>query len=288
MTYEEFKKELYRNVCNRVAKGEKRISLFERGSICIGTEDLKIVKCINLYCRGKEETVIYEDIICVDMGKDKMINMLYWQVRPLYERFKQEGWQSVLPEILAKLQETEKSNKCFVLRPINLGHNIAELENCIFRQFGDIAMVLYALIYDDGEDYMTMKVNREMAEHWKLSDEVILTNALLNTCAKMPPMLYVDETEGLRGYRVTTTRGLNGAIAFFYPGVREQIAELLGGDYYVGFTGIHEAVVYPVQHKNIGEMKATIRQTNAILDEKEMLTNRIYRYLCARKELVEV
>lgn len=288
MTYEEFKKELYRNVCNRVAKEEKRISLFERGSICTETEDLKIVKCINLHWRGKEETVIYEDIIYVDMGNNEMINMLYWQVRPLYERFKQEGWQSVLPEILAKLQETGKSNKCFILRPINLEHNIAELENCIYGQFGDIAIVLYALIYDDGEDYMTMKVNREMTEHWKLSDEVILTNALLNTCVKMPPRIYADETEGLRGYRVTTTRGLNGSIAFFYPGVREQIAELLGGDFYVGFTGIHEAVVYPVQHKILGEMKATIRQTNAILDEKEMLTNRIYRYLCTRKELVEV
>ncbi len=330
MTYEEFKKELYRNVCNQMTNADKKIRLLEKGTSCTKADDLKIVKCINLHCRGREETVIHEDIIYAGWGSENMLRMLYWPVRPLYERLKKEGWQSVLPEIVAKLQETEtkekntgnekenyaQSSKRFIVRPVNFRQNIGELENCIYWRFGDIALVLYLLIFDDGEEFMTMKVNRGMTEHWKLSDELILTNALLNTCEKMPPRLYPgddirlqydtsegifmkeegntvkinmdDETDGLRGYRITTTRGLNGAIAFFYPGVRERIAELLGGDYYLGFTSIHEAVVHPVQYKILGEMKAALYHTNIVFDGKEKLTNRTYRYLSIRKELIEV
>ena len=43
---------------------------------------------------------------------------------------------------------------------------------------------------------------------------------------------------------VTTTKQVNGAIAMFYPGVMERIAEMAGGSYYVVFTSIHEAKIH--------------------------------------------
>lgn len=331
MTYEEFKRELYRNILQQKSVGEKEVKLLEKGKVCTDAQALKIVRFINLSCRGSEDVVIHEDVIYAAWESGALLSMLYWQVRPLYERFKNEGWQGVLPEIAAKLQKAgnmkegaETGNSAcglgsdrLIVRPINYRYNMAELENCIYWRFGDVALVLYALIYETEEDFMTMKVGRGMLEEWELSDEVVLTNALLNTCAKMPPRLYhtidvryrheawegvfmpgetgtpieihvADELEGMQGYRLTTTRGLNGAIGYFYPGVKERLAELLEGDYYVGFTSIHEAVIHPVQHKILGEMKAAIQHTNAVFDQREMLSDRVYRYLSARGELVEV
>lgn len=331
MTYEEFKRELYRNILQQEGARGKAVKLLERGSICADAEVMKAVRYINMSCRGSEDTVIYEDFIYAAWNNGGVLSMLYWQIRPLYERFKSEGWQSVLPEIAAKLQTTIEAkegaakgdsiyrlgNDRLIVRPINYQRNMMELENCIYWCFGDVALVLYALIYEGAEDFITMKVGRGTLEKRELSDDVVLTNALLNTYVKMPPRLYhgidvhyfheagegvfmpgetgtpieihtSDKLEGMRGYRLTTTRGLNGAIALFYPGVKERLAELLGGDYYVGFTSIHEAMIHPLQHKILGEMKAAIQRTNAAFSEHEMLSNGVYRYLSARRELVEV
>ena len=37
----------------------------------------------------------------------------------------------------------------------------------------------------------------------------------------------------------------NGAIAMFYPGVLEKLAEICGGSYYVSFTSIHDVRIHP-------------------------------------------
>lgn len=97
---------------------------------------------------------------------------------------------------------------------------------------------------------------------------------MMNSCRKMPPRLFLGEDcrrvfpyqegillpdedgqqtlihpgnrrEGHRGYLVTTTGRVNGAVAFFYPGVKDILAEKMGGDYYVAFPSVHEAIIHP-------------------------------------------
>ncbi len=178
-------------------------------------------------------------------------------------------------------------------------------------------MVLHNLLTESGEDHMSMPCGRDMLIREGLPDDVILTNALLQTSAMMPPRLYhsedirryfgvkagvimpmeegeaaivccEDREAGMKGYRLTNARRSEGALALFYPGVREQLARMLRGDYYVGFVSIHEAVIHPVRYKSLPEMKAAIRRINAMIDEREVLTTRVYRYICSRKMLVEV
>lgn len=330
MTYEAFKKELYRNVYKQAAVRGKLVKLLEKGTVCTDTELAKAIRLMNLTAACVEEVVVREDILCVVWGNPGHTGILHWKVHPLYESYKREGWQSVLPEIVAKLQredeitagipggagDYERNSGRLIVRPLNFGNNREELENCIYWKYGDIALVLYALLYDMDKDFMTMKITKGMLEKWGVSDTETLTNALLNTYAKMPPRLYhgtdirpsydlqdgvfmgekgnpieihsEDEEEGLRGYRLTTTKWLNGAVALFYPGVKERLAQIFQGDYYVGFTSIHEAVLHPVQHKILGEMKAAIQHTNAVFDRREMLTNCVYRYSGTRNELIEV
>lgn len=330
MTYEAFKKELYQNVLKQAKVEGGLVKLLEKGCVCADEQLLKAVCLLNLNTYGEEDAIIREDMLCITWQNSTHPVMIHWKVRSLYESYKREGWQSVLPEIAMKLQhghETarplpfgengyERSSDRLIIRPLNFSMNREELDNCVYWKYGEIALVLYALIYDMDRDFMTMKINRDMLEKWGVSDVEALTNALLNTYSKMPPRLYYgtdirmeydlgegifmkedevsieihreDQDEGLRGYRLTTARWLNGAVAFFYPGVKERLAQLLGGDYYVGFTSIHEAVIHPVQHKVLGEMKAAIQHTNAVFDQREMLTNCVYRYCRARNELIEV
>lgn len=329
MTYEEFKRELYRNLQQGELSKGKEILLWEKGVIFTDVERAAMLRMINRSEYGREETVVREDILCIKWKKQGAISMLHWKVHSVYETYKKEGWQGVLPQMIAKIQtldhvspkiaaeKYETDSDKLIIRPLHYPRCRQELEKGVCWIFGDIALVLYLLIMDEGEDYITVKIQRSMIDKWDVSDEILLTNALLNSYAKMPPRLYYgtdfradhdrdygvfmpeerghgiavhpeDEWEGRFGYILTTTKRLNGAIALFYPGVKERLAELMGGDYYVGFTSIHEAVIHPACHKGLSEMKDGIQQTNICFEPREMLTNRVYRYSCKRKELIEV
>lgn len=338
MMYEEFMWELYDNVAGREEAAGKKVRLIGPGIMYMDKEGMRMAELIFSGLHGREEGESREDILCVSWGRG-ISKLVYWKVGVLYERFLLEGWQGILPEITLRLQRLveqnqkterkgaegenfwsagyEQSRDRHILRPLNYFYGREELENCIYRRFGDIAIVLYLLVHETPGDCMTMKLNRGMTEHWGIPDRVLWSNALLNTRVRMAPRLFhgdevrtgdckkrgifmpedgvvsvevhaEDVWECMRGYRLTTTRWLNGAIALFYPGVKERLAEMMGGDYFVGFTSIHEAVIHPVQHKILGEMRAAIQHINAVFDEKEMLTNRIYRYCAARGELIEV
>lgn len=310
MTYEEFKGELYRSVSEQDKSGIRQVQLFEKGD---------------------EGKMVREDFLCVQWGRQNPLTRKSWNIRTLYEKFKKEGWQGILPEIMGELcaahqrdnhteWRSESYIKCseqLIVRPLNYRLNREELADCIYWKFGDMALVLYTQLGDVGQDYVTMKVRRSMTEKWNVPPKKMLTNALLNSYAKMPPRLFLsgdirfsydwedgvfmpresgrkirinpgDEEEGIRGYRLTTTRMKNGAIAIFYPGVQSRLAELLKGDYLVGFTSIHEVVIHPACHKNPNDMKSAIRHINAVFDEQDMLTNSIYRYCRKRGKLLEI
>ncbi len=328
--YEEFKRELFHNVTQSEEARDKVVRLLESRMICADSESIRMIRLINFACTGREDMIITEDFLCVSWGEGELGSMKYWKLRPLYDRYIREGWQSVLPEIIVKLQEAcegdkaslwqgsyEQCRRQHIIRPLNYQYCRTELENCIFWKYGDIALVLYMIVYETAEDCMTMKVNRSMAEAWELSDEVLLTNALLNTRVKMPPRLFhgndlrfgygerdgifipedgpvnvhinaYDETEGIQGYRLTTSKWINGSVALFYPYVKEYLAQMMQGDYFVGFTSVHEAVIHPARYKVINEMKAAIQHINAVFEEREMLTNRVYRYCRVKGMLIEV
>lgn len=97
-----------------------------------------------------------------------------------------------------------------------------------------------------------------------------------------------NEMEGALGYRLTTTRTMNGAVALFYPGVQERLAQLMGGDYHVGFTSIHEAILHPVNRQSPENMRDSIHDINEVFPRDEMLSNEVFRYYTGRKELAVV
>lgn len=330
MMYEEFKRGLYRNVLGHMGETDARVFLFECRTMYTDEESVCMINAINLASRGVKDVMVLDDILCLAWENDTVVRLKYWNVRLLFERYLEEGWLSVLPEIITRMEEGangkakpkwrmsyERCRRRHILRPLNYYRNRDELENCIYRRFGDMALVLYDLVFETGEECSTMKIYREMAEEWGVKDDVLLNNALVNTRDRMPPRLFHgddlrfdysqkdgifmpgegditvriesrDGGEGIQGYRLTTSRWLNGAIAIFYPYVKEQLAWMMQGDFYVGFPSIHEAVIHPVRYKVLSEMKAAIHHTNIIFDEREMLTNRVYRYMSNRQELLEV
>ncbi|MBO5336668.1 MAG: hypothetical protein J6A94_06005 [Lachnospiraceae bacterium] len=335
MTYEQFKRELFRNVSEQ-GSHNRQFSLLERGTKAadvVLSEEKEVSDPGEFFPETSMSSLngkrVKEDYLYVQWNAPIPAYMRSWNIRALYEKYKQEGWQGVLPEIIGegcivhlpdkdtKRTIYEKNSEHFILRPMNYRRNREELADCIYWRYGDIALVLHEGLGEEGRDYITVKIRRYMVEKWNIVPERMLTNALINTYAKMPPRLFLagdvrffynwedgvfmpgesgrrtmvkprNREEALRGYRLTTTKMKDGAIAIFYPGVQERIGELLGGDFLVGFTSIHQVVIHPARYKSINDMKSAIRRINAVYDEKDMLTNTIYRYCCTKKKMVEV
>ena len=86
---------------------------------------------------------------------------------------------------------------------------------------------------------------------------------------------------------LTTEGGLLGASAYFYPGMKEKIAEVIGGNYYVLPSSVHEVLILPehgaMSAKELGQMVKSINETEVA--PKDRLCNRVFRYDSQTREL---
>ncbi|MDO4191938.1 MAG: DUF5688 family protein [Erysipelotrichaceae bacterium] len=79
---------------------------------------------------------------------------------------------------------------------------------------------------------------------------------------------------------ITNEANVNGAAALFYPGIMNHISELIGGDYYILPSSIHECILLPMTiQPNYLELENMVKEVNMMMvPEEEQLGNRIYYY----------
>lgn len=181
-------------------------------------------------------------------------------------------------------------------------------ENHVYKDMGgDVALVLYAIVLDDRENGIlnTAKVPKEIAENWGVPMDVVWGRAMQNTFKNAEPRIYsnIFDIEGCPHEEsalldedfvstikpdsvalLTTTRKTNGAIALFYDGVREKIAELYGGSYFVVFTSVHEAMIHREGSIEPYSIKRNLTETNRIFGEEDTLTESVFYYNAETKE----
>ena len=65
-------------------------------------------------------------------------------------------------------------------------------------------------------------------------------------------------------YVLTNTSGSLGAAALFYPDVKDKAAELLGSDYYILPSSVHEVILVPESPGiNAAELCDMVKQANS-------------------------
>lgn len=160
-----------------------------------------------------------------------------------------------------------------LLRPANFDDYKDDLASLVYRRVGDIALVVYLNTKDANSDSQTVDmsvlVNRSYCDTWGIHDmDTLINQALENTMRMQPPalltmpptiihkghhVLFMEDDESLNfdfagtfAPLLTTTADYYGAIAAFYPGVLRRLHQIIGGDFYVLFSGCHAAIVKPV------------------------------------------
>lgn len=150
--------------------------------------------------------------------------------------------------------------KILIIRPL-AKEEVEEktLKEAIYDEFNDILLVLYAdLSGDNTEIVLSSKILKSTFDSWKQKKEDVMYDALVNTYVLAQPRMFnVLDLDGYMGgkknvgafmainedprcykyntnspFLLTTTRRKNGAIAIFYPNVKEKIADIVGGDFY--------------------------------------------------------
>ena len=179
-----------------------------------------------------------------------------------------------------------------IIRPLNYSNNKINLEDYVYDTFGDIALVLYAVI-DDKESLHTVKIPYDIFKKWNLDKKIVFTAAMDSTKKSAEARIYTD-LRSINGdgmdindnvilesntiLMITTTRKTNGAIAMFYPGVKEKIAEMFDDSFYVAFTSIHEAMIHKKGTIEPSSIRCHIRATNRTFGSEETLTEEVYYY----------
>lgn len=81
-------------------------------------------------------------------------------------------------------------------------------------------------------------------------------------------------------YVLSNKEGMLGASTFFYPGIREKIAEKLGEGFYALPSSVHEVLILPESCappiKDIAEM--VYEANHSVVDPKEVLSDNIFHY----------
>ena len=176
--------------------------------------------------------------------------------------------------------------------------------NAIFDLYGDIAVCVYGMLKETESEIVTFKIPKEAyseEEKAKLKDY-----AYKNTIKKhKPKIMSLDDDlcscfigmkstshdifsdsyklpEEINTGLVLTYKGMttNGATAIFLPGVANRIKDLIGEDYYICPTSIHEVMIHPIScgidEDGLTEiLLETIREATQDID---FLSRTVYKY----------
>lgn len=281
-----------------------------------------------------DSNVIRSSLLIVQIPLGENAEYINFHVGDLYRRCRTHGMDKILPlikrdikdvrasaagslAIMNQFEDYEAMKEHLILRPLNYDDNTASLAKGIYRQVGDIALVLYISLgtvnHGTAINTLSSMVPREMFRGWALEEQEVLDRALENTMRLQPPMLF-DLTAALVGDPdrqfvpfmddesvsfdfddlfapvLTTQQQVNGAIATFYPGVLDRLCRMAGGDVYVVFTSISDVHIHLVGgRQKVSSMRSVLADTNREMNKPgETLTRQIYRYSAERKELTVV
>ncbi len=211
--------------------------------------------------------------------------------------------------VIESISNYEAVKDRIIIRPLNYAANSAALEKSVYQRIEDFVLCLYVLFSDDGDTVNTAKVTNEIFSAWGKDRDEVWELALKNTQSYAPPrmttmrLISMDPVSGLQakvadfmredyklpklmfnaGYVLTTARQINGAVALFYPGVQERLAELFGGSYYIAFTSVHEAQLHAYGTVKPSQVKDCLMDTLNAFPAEDILTRRVFFYDAKRK-----
>lgn len=240
-------------------------------------------------------TLNLEDIYNKNLTKDEIEKLIKGKVDTFSKLY--DSANSVLDNV----EDFDYIKDKLTIRLLPYEENKEKLEDVVYHQFYDIAVVLYITISHEDGILNTAKVKKSLLEKWpgwrmrRIQEADLFTIAVQNVIRDQHPIIgdlasvvadklesvFLATPESLSSYTgaalLTTSQKTNGAVAAFIPGVADKLVELLGDSFYVVFTSLHEAMI----HKNgesVEGMYRALDGTNRAFGQEDYLSSTIYFY----------
>ena len=183
-------------------------------------------------------------------------------------------------------------------RLIGRERNAELLQEIPHRNYLNLAVVYYWVVYEEGEQIGSIMMTLRQMEHFGWTEEELMQMAQINTPRLFPVLTKgMDEIVGeilecqaeLRMIVLSNEKGINGAACLMYPGVLQRLEKVMDGSFYVLPSSIHELIVIPdsgMAAVNLCEMVYCINRTQ--LPQEDVLSDTVYHYSKETKELIVV
>ena len=191
------------------------------------------------------------------------------------------------------------------VRMLNKGSNKEYLKGIPFRELS----CGFVFISEIGLGEYGAVITDALLKEYEMTADELFDTAIKNTVEKYPAVLHdlgesvISDPENCvnllkmpsgmapadagPGFVLTNSRFFWGAGALFYPGVIDRIHELMGGDFYVLPSSVHELILIAADDKDPQQLADLVRLANrSVVKEDEMLADDLY--ICRSGKLCRV
>lgn len=179
-----------------------------------------------------------------------------------------------------------------VYRLISRERNPVLLREIPYVSYLDLAIVFAVILEIDRRGIVTMLIRTEQLKEWGIGKEEVYRQACENTRRLLPAdfqsmkavieeLIMVPCRENEIKLCVLTNRMKRyGAAAVLYEGQLESMGQMLGENYYVLPSSVHEMLILPEScAPETEEMNRMIKEINeAVVDPEEVLGDHVYYY----------
>ena len=326
MTYQEFVDELKLRVQKELAGSFDSVDFYPEGYTSNDPEMLEfILLCNSQFGDRQDSPWLNTDMLVLSKGIKRAIendadadtDIVQRQriaLKDLYKDVEEHGFDAVFEE-LRKLTKNfigigdseaintrltsdyDKIRPQLIIRPLNYGLHMQDLQGCVYKKVGDFVLALYQLVGDVSEYVASSKIKRDEVKAWNVDDATVIQNALENTKRLFPACVHAKDTEekidfftgnftrdditevmyGDKSILLSTFRITNGAVSLFYPGVVEKMMKIMDGSFLAAFMNINDVMIFEKNSHLARKYADSARKSSEM---GEMLSGRLY--LCDR------
>ena len=200
-------------------------------------------------------------------------------------------------------EDFSKAKKRIACRLINYSRNRKLLEDVPYTRFLDLAVVYYYLIEDEVFEQATILIHKKHMEVWGIQTEALHQIAMTNTRRLLPPeffnmadmlgslsmnqMDFHEDVDSCPLYVLSNKGMCYGAAAILDRKVLKNVYCLLGEEYFVIPSSLHECIVVPVSSGVRGkELQRMVYDVNrSELEPEDILSDSVYRYYRSDEKL---
>ncbi len=216
-----------------------------------------------------------------------------------YQLFSQESNMELLQQAKDDLSGWASVQDKVFLRLINMGKNIELLRSTPYEVFGDMALVARIKMFQNQDGMGTVLIDNRLLAEMGISKDTLFQQAKENTpklfpvkienmAEKLLKSMYgsnppeemmdmLEETNEMQMYIISNTSGMDGAAAVLYPGVEEQVRELIGGDFLLLPSSVHEMLAISKNDISVKHATEMVHEANAsVVEAEEFLSNDVY------------